>query len=116
MKSDKKNIFLITAIGILAWFPILNFWFFKAYEATWLTGVSPYNLINLIRGHAFLYFLDLKLFGWNPFGWYLTALVLHLIASILLYELILVLSKNKTVSLASSFFFVFSSFYSDVLT
>ncbi len=116
MTSDKKNILLILTVGLLAWFPTLNFWFFKAYEATWLTGFQPYTLINLIKGHAILYFLDQKLFGWNPAGWYATSLFFHSTASILLFWLVFLISKNRTLSLVASLFFVASTSYNDVLT
>ena len=95
MNSDKKNILLILGVGILAWLPTLNFWFFKAYEATWLMSVTPHTLFNLLKGHAFLYFLDLKLFGWNPVGWYATGIILHLIAGSIFYFLIKTNYGNK---------------------
>ena len=39
---------VIVFVGILAWYKTLGFWFFKGYEATWLTGVAPYNILNLL--------------------------------------------------------------------
>lgn len=116
MNPDKKNLLLILTIGFLAWFPTLNFWFFKAYEATWLTGIAPYNLISLIKGHGFLYFLDWKIFGWNPWGWYLTSLVLHILASLLFYKFVLNISKKRNLAFISSIFFVASTSYNDILT
>lgn len=116
MKSDKKNLFLISIVGILAWFPTLYFWFFKAYEATWLTGIAPYNVISLIKGHAFLYFLDWKIFGWNPLGWYLTSLVLHIFASLLFYKFIIIISEKRNLALVSSLIFMVSTAYNDILT
>src|SRR5688572_33191170 len=113
--TDRKNLLLILFVGTLAWFPTLNFWFFKAYEATWLLGV-PQTPLGLIKAHAFLYYLDWKIFGWNPWGWYLTSLALHLIASLILYKLIFLISKNKLLALVSSLFFVASTAYNDVLT
>ena len=113
--TDKKNVSLILLLGILAWIPTLNFWFFKAYEATWFLGV-PQNALGLIKAHAFLYYIDWKIFGWNPWGWYLTSLFLHLVASVLLYKLVLLISKNKLLSLVSSLIFIVSTAYNDVLT
>ncbi len=116
MNPDKKNLLIITLLGALAWLPTLNFWFFKAYEVTWLTGIAPYTLVNLIKGHGFLYFLDWKIFGWSPMGWYLTALVIHIIASLLFYKLILTISKKRILALISSLIFMVSTSYNDVLT
>lgn len=116
IKDNFRYILIIAFVGLLAWFPALNFWFFKGYEATWLTGLTPYNVINLLKGHAFLYFLDYKIFGWNPMGWYATSLILHLIASILLYFFVYLVSKNKILGFLSGLFFVASTAYNDVLT
>src|SRR3989344_3979773 len=115
MNSDKKNISLILAVGVLTWLPTLNFWFFKAYEATWLMTVTPHTFFNLLKGHAFLYFLDLKLFGWNPVGWYATGIILHLLATVLLYVFIKSLTKNYIIAFISSLIFVASSAYIDVV-
>ena len=115
MNSDKKNILLILGVGILAWLPTLNFWFFKAYEATWLMSVTPHTLFNLLKGHAFLYFLDLKLFGWNPVGWYATGIILHLIAGSIFYFLIKTLTKNYRIATVSGLIFIANSAYIDAV-
>jgi len=116
MSKNIKYLAIILFVGILAWYKVLGFWFFKAYEATWLMGIQPFNIINLIKGHGFLYFIDYKIFGWNPMGWYATGLLLHLIASLLFFYLISLLSKNKLLAFISSLFFVASTAYHDVLT
>lgn len=115
-KGNIKYLVAIIIVGALAWYQTLSFWFFKAYEATWLSGIAPYNIVNLIKAHAFLYFLDWKLFGWNPWGWYATSLVFHLLASILLFSFIFLISKNKILSFISSLIFVANTSYNDVLT
>ena len=116
MNKNIKYYAIIIFVGILAWYKVLSFWFFRAYEATWLTGLRPYNIVNLIKGHGFLYFLDYKLFGWNPVGWYATGLLLHLVASIIFFYLVYKLSKNRLLAFLSSLFFVASTAYHDVLT
>ena len=115
MNSDKKNILLILFVGILAWLPTLNFWFFKAYEASWLMSVTPHTFLNLLKGHAFLYFLDLKLFGWNPVGWYATGILLHLAAGVIFYFLIKSLTRNQIIALISGLIFIANSAYIDVV-
>src|SRR3989338_10696248 len=116
MNLIKKPLVLIFLVGLLAWLPTLFFWFFKGYEATWLLGVGEYNIPNLLKGHAFLYYIDWKIFGWNPWGWYLTSIVLHLIVSFLLFKFVHLVSKNKPLSLIAALFFVASTSYNDVLT
>ena len=116
MNKYIKYLAIIIFVGILAWYKVLGFWFFKAYEATWLMGIRPYTIVNLIKGHGFLYFINYKIFGWNPIGWYATGLFLHLIATLLFFYLIALLSKNKLLAFISSIFFVASTAYHDVLT
>ncbi len=116
MNPDKRNYLIIAFLGVLAWFPTLNFWFFKAYEATWLTGIAPYTVVNLIKGHGFLYFLDWKIFGWNPWGWYLTALIVQVIAYLLFYKFIYTISKKRQLAFISSLIFTVTTCYNDVLT
>jgi hypothetical protein len=114
-----KNIKYFTAIvfiGVIAWYQTLGFWFFKGYEATWLTGVAPYTFTNLLKNHGFLYFIDYKIFGWNPWGWYATSFFLHISASLLAFYLVLLLSKNKLLAFVASIFFVANTCYNDVLT
>ena len=111
-----KYLGVIAFVGIIAWYQTLGFWFFKGYEATWLTGVAPYTVINLIKGHGFLYFIDYKIFGWDPWGWYATSLLFHIIASFLVFYFIFLLSRNKLLAFVTSLFFVASTSYNDVLT
>lgn len=109
------NYLAIIGVGILAWYPTLNFWFLKAFEATWFAGAKPYDFVGLWRNHAFLYYLDWKLFGYEPWGWYLTAIILHLIAAILLYHFVGLVTKNKLIGFLSGLIFVANSTYADVL-
>jgi hypothetical protein len=106
----------LVVVGILAWYPVLNFWFLKAFEASWLHDALPYTLDRLIRTHSFLYWLDLKLFGWNPMGWYGTALVLQLVASLVLYKFTNLLTKNRLIGFIAALIFVANTAYNDVLT
>ena len=69
MNKNIKYLGVIVFVGIIAWYQTLGFWFFKGYEATWLTGVAPYTVINLIKGHGFLYFIDYKIFASISLGW-----------------------------------------------
>lgn len=116
MSKNAKCLALIVAVGVLAWYQVLGFWFFKGYEALWLMGNYPHNLVNLLRGHSFLYYLDWKVFGWNPWGWYLTSLSLHIVASIILFYLVLTLTKHRILSFVAALIFVANTTYNDVLT
>lgn len=105
----------IIGAGVQAWYPTLNFWFLKAFEATWLAGAKPYDFVGLWRNHAFLYYLDWKLFGYEPWGWYATALLLHIIAALLLFHFIHLLTKNRLIGFFAGLIFVANTAYTDVL-
>ncbi|TSC66411.1 MAG: hypothetical protein CEO22_98 [Candidatus Berkelbacteria bacterium Gr01-1014_85] len=116
--SDNWRFLLpILSVGIISWYPTLDFWFLKAFEASWLNDAWPYSLPGLIRTHAFIYWLNLKVFGWNAWGWYLVAIVLQLIAAIVFFKTLLALTKdNRLIATASSLFFVANIAYHDVIT
>ena len=116
INKNIKYLGVIAFVGIIAWYQTLGFWFLTGYEATWLTGVAPHTVINLIKGHGLLYFIDYKIFGWNPWGWYATSLLFHIIASFLVFYFIFLLSRNKLLAFVASLFFVASTSYNDVLT
>lgn len=51
------------------------------------------------------YFIDYSLWGSQPWGYHFTNLLIHLINSILLYFLVVALSKEKTIALFASLLF-----------
>lgn len=106
---------LLVVVSWFAWSGVLSFWFFKAFEPSWLMGV-PHTFGGLYRSHAYLYFLDYTLFGWNPAGWYATALVLHTLASLLIFGYLYSLTKSFRLAGLAGLFFVASPSYQDVLT
>jgi hypothetical protein len=111
----KRFCVLLVVVSWFAWSGVLSFWFFKAYEPSWFMGV-PHTFGGLYRSHAYLYFLNYKLFGWNPAGWYATALVLHTLASLLLFGYLCSLTKSLRLAGLAALFFVASPGYQDVLT
>lgn len=105
----------ICALSILAWYKVLNFWFFKGFEASWLMGFR-HDFISLLRGHAHIYFLSFKLFGWNPTGWYLISLIFHTTASLLLFWFVYILTSKLKLAFVFALLFVANVSYEDVLT
>lgn len=103
---------------IFAWYPVLSFWFFQAWEQSWLIGNCGYhfNLPCIIQGHALLYLINYMLFGWNPTGWYATALLLHIIAVLLVLLFVSKLTGNKIIAFVASLIFAVNITYHDVLT
>lgn len=106
---------IICVLSILAWYKILNFWFFKGIEASWFMG-SPHDLVSLFRNHAHIYLLSFKLFGWNPTGWYLISLIFHTTASLLLFWFIYTLTSKLKLAFIIALLFVASITYQGVLT
>lgn len=115
-KKDVIGLTVILVLGIVSWFRVLEFWFLKAYEAHWLMSITPHTIINLIRSHSFLYYIDWKVFGWNPWGWYLTSLILHLIATCLFVLFVTLMTKKKLIGFLAGLLFVANSAYNDILT
>lgn len=112
----KKYIILIF-LNIFIWYPALSFWFFGGWEQSWLIGVCGYNFtpLCLMKGHAFLYLVNYKLFGWNPTGWYLTALILQILAALCLFRFTILLTKSKKIAMLVAVFFSVNIAYNDVI-
>ncbi|MDO8658522.1 MAG: discoidin domain-containing protein [Candidatus Levybacteria bacterium] len=108
---------VLIVANVLAWYPVLSFWFFKAWEQSWLLGNcgDNYNLLCLIKSHGILYLLNYKLFGWNPTGWYLTAILLHIITVLLVYSLSQIITKNKNLSFIIALIFGVNVAHNDVV-
>ncbi len=106
---------LLCIISFLAWGLTTQFWFFMGYETAWLMSV-PHTIQGLFRSHAYIYYLNYLLFGWNPTGWYAVAIVLHTIASLLSFFVLLSLTNVYALAAAGSLIFVASITYHDVIT
>lgn len=95
------------------------------YEAFWLPGSKSdiFEFIPLYRSHAFIYFLNHRLFGWNASGWYFTGILIHVITTmVVIYSLNKILSlfiKKYNFKICSIFIgsiFGVSPFFHDVIT
>ncbi|MBU4561735.1 hypothetical protein KKG20_05665, partial [bacterium] len=67
-------------------------------------------------GHAFIYLLSFKLFGWNPTGWYLLSLLFHMGASLVVLWLVGAFTKSVRLGFIVALLFVANISYHDVLT
>lgn len=118
LKILKNNsflyIFIIFTISVIGWYPALNGWFLHSLEPSLLMD-SPWTVLSLIRYHSILYFLSFKLFGWNVYGWYIIALLLHIISSFLLYFLAYILTKKKVISFIIALTFAVNVSYLDII-
>lgn len=111
---------MISGLAILAWYKVLGFWFFKGFEPSWLLGRPRPDLwgyfVSLVGGHAFIYLLSFKLFGWNPTGWYLLSLIFHTIASLFTFWLVGAFTKSVRLGFIVALLFVANISYHNVLT
>jgi hypothetical protein len=109
---------ILVIINIFAWYPVLNFWFFRGWEQSWLIGVCGYsfNLLCLMKGHGFLYLLNYTLFGWNPTGWYFTAIVLHILTVLLVFKFTHFLTKSTLFAFITALLFGVNVAHNDVVT
>ncbi len=118
VKSYLLQIVVLTIIALLAYHKIFSFWFYNGWEAGWFFGLTggDYGLISLMRSHGFISYLNLLLFGWNPKGWFLTALIFHLISTSLIVIFISKLTKNRIIGFLSGLLFVATTADHDVIT
>lgn len=112
-----KRYIILIFLNIFAWYPALNFWFFGGWEQSWLLGSCGYTFtpLCLMKGHAFLYFINYKLFGWDPTGWYLTALILHIFVVLCLFRFTIFLTKSKEIAMLVAVLFSVNIAYNDVI-
>lgn len=74
---------LLIGYAFFVWYPVLGFEFLRAYEPLWLgSAKNGFNFFELYSSHSYFYYLDYKLFGWDPRGWYLTGLITHIMGSL----------------------------------
>lgn len=109
---------LIIGINIFAWYPVLSHWFFRAWEQSFFIGVcgNDVNLVCLMRGHALLYFINYKLFGWNPVGWYATAIFLHTVVGLLTFGVTKRLTSSVGIAFIVAVLFTINVVHNDVVT
>lgn len=103
--------------GLFAFYQIFNFWFFHGWETSWL-GPDPdkSSFTELMRSHGFISYLNYMLFGWNPRGWFVTALLLHLFATFAAVYFVGTILKNRVIGFLTGLVFVATTAHHDVVT
>lgn len=110
--------FILALLAVMGFQQIFSFWFFHGWETSWLIGITggDFSFINLMKSHGFIMYLNLLLFGWNPVGWYFTALVFHILVCWMLFYFVSKMTKNITIGFLTSLVFVVSTAHHDVVT
>lgn len=118
VRSYFLQLVIMAVIALLAYHKIFSFWFYHGWEASWLFGLTggDFSLINLMKSHGFVSYLNLLLFGWNPKGWFFTALIFHLISTLLITIFVSRLTKNRVVGFMSGLLFIATTADHDVIT
>lgn len=68
-----------------------------------------------MRSHGLLYLINYKLFGWNPTGWYLTAVILHILAVLLVFKFAKIILENKKLAFIVALLFGVNVTHHDVV-
>lgn len=80
-----------------------------------MTG-GIFDILSLIKGHAFILFLNYKLFGVNPGGWYFTGILMHIFATWMVYIFVSSLLRNRNIGFATALWFGVSTAWHDAIT
>ena len=108
---------ILIILNIFAWYPVLSFWFLGGWEQAWLIGICGYNFdfVCLMQSHGILMLFNYKLFGWNPTGWYLVAMILHIASVLLIYIFTKKLTKSTVFAFIVSLLFGINVAHNDVI-
>jgi len=104
-----------------AWAITLSFWFnnvdlsYMKHYFDLANPLSNLSFVNVVRGHVLLQIFSYLLFGFRPFGYYLVAIVLHSLASVLVFLFLGKLFKNNKANFLLAILFGISISYANVL-
>jgi hypothetical protein len=120
---NQKKLFLLgffslAVVAYLAYFQIFSFWFFHGWETSWLFDITGgnFSFVNLMKSHGFISYMNYLLFGWNPKGWFFTALIFHIFVACLVYYFLYLLTKSNSISFFSALLFTATTAHHDVIT
>ncbi len=108
---------LFSILGIVAFYKTFSFWFYHGWETSWLLGITggDFSLINLMKSHGLISYVNLLLFGWKPAGWFVTAIIYHVITAMVI-NVFLSRKTNKTIGLVAGMLFLVTTAHHDVVT
>lgn len=122
-----KKLFLIILIGVLAFFNIFfnNFAFDDKHFIVNEPDIRSINIVKSFtedtRGvyrpvRTVFFAISYKLYGLNPFGYHLNSLIIHLIASILVYKITLQIFKKEKTALITALLFTTHPLHTEAVT
>lgn len=109
---------ILAILAVLGFYQIFSFWFFHGWETSWLSPVvtGGASLTNLMQSHGFVMYFNYLLFGWNPAGWFATALLAHIFVTWMLMYFVTQVTKKLVIGFFSALIFVTTTAHHDVVT
>jgi len=118
LRSSYFGQFLIlTLLAFLGFYKIFSFTFHHNREIVSITPVlSNPTFIALMKSHVFIHFFNYHIFGAKVWGWYLTGLILHILATCMIVVFISKLTHKRILGFFVGLWFVVSTAWHDVVT
>ncbi|MDP2907626.1 MAG: hypothetical protein Q8O03_06810, partial [Nanoarchaeota archaeon] len=113
---DNKKLFWVVIIGVIVYFNIFfnDFAFDDKHFIVNNPDIKHVSIAKLftqdVRGvyrpvREVFYAISYKLWGLNPLGYHLNSLIIHILASILVYKIAMQIFKKESTALVSALFF-----------
>ena len=109
---------VISLLILVAFFKVLDYPFNANREIGWIIQLTgrEYNFTTLMRSHGFISYFNYLIFKNNPFGWYLTGIIFHILASWMAVIFSSSLLKSKVKGFIVGLLFAVSTVGHDAIT
>ncbi len=119
LEEKKSFCFLILSVIILiAFYKVLNYPFNANREIGWIIQLTgrDFSFISLMKSHGFISYINYLLFGINPSGWYLTGIIIHILATYLIFIFASAVLESRKTGFVVSLLFSISTAWHDAVT
>lgn len=108
---------LLAVIAFIGFYKIFTFTFHHNREiVSILPALENTTIIKLMQSHVFIHYFNILLYGPNVWGWYLTALLLHIFATCMIVVFVTSLTKSRILGFITALWFVVSTAWHDAVT
>jgi len=118
LRSLPLQFLFIVLVEFITFYKIFNFPFHANREIGWILQLTgrEFNFISLMKSHGFISYFNYLVFGINPSGWYLTGLILHILAVWMVIVFFASFLKSRALGFAVGILFGVSTAWHDVIT
>lgn len=117
INSYLRQFVILAFLAFLGFYKIFNFTFWHNREIVSILPVlAQPTIIKLMQSHAFIHFLNYHVFGAKVWGWYLTGLILHILATWMIVVFVSRLTKKKILGFLTGLWFVVNTAWHDAVT